>query len=225
MPAPRTLSSLLTSPLGLVLAALTGVLARLLRQRPLHPWGVTVHAALVADDGDDTLPAGRTEAVSRVSLGAGTPRGWPDVVGIALRWHDGDGRPQDLLLSSAGPGPVSRFVPMPRRRILGWFSTVMPLRTPTGPALLALRPARETSHDGAVVLDVLRASPRGPWRRVGRLELLGPTAPGREGDAREQRLRFDPTDNAPHGLGTYGWEDGLRSLPYAAARRAAPDAP
>lgn len=215
MPASRTVSRLLASPVGLVLATLVAALAMVLRQRPLHPWGVTVRAAVVADEGDDTLPAGRTEAVGRVSLGAGMPRGWPDVVGIALRWYDGDGRPQDVLLSSAGPGPVSRFVPLPRRRILGWFSTVMPLRTPSGPALLALRPAG-AAPAGGVLLDVLRASPRGPWRRVGGVELLGPVS---------QHLRFDPTSHAPHGLETYGWEDGLRSLAYAAARRAAPEAP
>lgn len=195
----------------------------LLDQRPLHPFGVTVRGMLVGTDGGATLPAGRTEGVARLSLGAGMPKGWLDVFGIAVRWHDGEGRPQDLLLSSAGPGRASRFVPLPRRRILGWFTTVMPLRTPAGPALVGLRPAGAgAGSKSTVTLDVLRAAPLGPWLPVGELHLLGPVT---SADEPADSLRFDPTANAPRGLATYGWEDGLRSLAYAAARRAAPDAP
>ncbi|PZR52158.1 hypothetical protein DNL40_13200 [Xylanimonas oleitrophica] len=223
---------------GLVLAGAVGAAAAVLRTRPLHPDGVVLDGVLVVDGphggaaedgaavaGDGAaaargaavvaaLPAGRTPVVVRLSLGAGMPRTWPDVAGIAIRWHAG-GLSQDLLLGSARPGPLGRFVPTPRRRVLGWFSTVMPLRTEAGPVLLGLHPAA-VQPPGHVALDLVQAAPRGPWQRVGALELLGPagTAPHDE-----EHLRFDPTANAPRGLGTYRWEDALRAPSYAAARR------
>jgi hypothetical protein len=225
MPASHFVADLLARTVGALLAGPIGASARLLNQRPLHPWGVMLRGALVvAEDeaGAQVLPQGRTEAMARLSLGAGLPRGWPDVVGLAMRWHAG-GEAQDLLLSSAGPGRLARFLPLPRRRLMGWFSTVMPLRTASGPALLALRYDRDaTALTGTVTLEMLVASPRGPWRRFGALELHGPdTRPGgHDGDT--PSVRFDPTLHAPRGMGTYVWEDRLRSPAYAAARRGAP---
>ena len=239
VPVTAAFSRLVTSPLGAALAAPVAVLAWLLGRRPLHPVGVTVDGVMVGAGGQEALPPGRTAVVARISLGVGLPKGWPDVFGVAWRWYDDDGRPQDLLLSSAGPGRIGRFVPLPRRTMPGWFTTVMPLRTPAGPVLLALVPADPPTQAGDVVLDILRATPRGPWARAGELRLRRPapsagrSAPsagkpmpsaGKHADDRAP-LRFDPTRNAPHGLSTYGWEDGLRSLAYAAARRAAPRAP
>lgn len=223
MPTAHPLTSLLARPVGVLLAVAVGAAARALHQRPLHPWGVVLRAAVVVPgDAAQGLPPGRTEAVARLSLGAGLPRGLPDVVGLAVRWHGTDGSPQDLLFGSAGPGPLARFVPLPRLRPAGWFTTVMPLRTPSGPVLLGLRPDRETTRAaGTIAFEILRASPRGPWRHDGVLELLGPVAPGTPGGGTGE-LRFDPTRNAPRGLGTYPWEDRLRSPAYAAARRGAP---
>src|SRR5690606_7187350 len=108
---------------------------------------------------------------------AGLPRGWPDVVGVALRWTD-DGAAQDVLFASAGRGRVTRYVLAPRRRLLGgWMSTLMPLRSPCGPHVLALRPDKEAAHAvGLPVLEVLEASPLGRWQRFGALELHGPVA-------------------------------------------------
>jgi hypothetical protein len=228
MPSPTALAhpvEVVARPAGAAIATLFGALARLLRARPIHPRGVLLDATLVvAEDeaGAAVLPQGRTDALVRVSLGAGMPRGWPDVVGLAVRWH-ADGEPQDLLLSSSRPGRVLRFAPLPRWRLSGWFSTVMPLRTAAGPALLAMRPdAAATRATGTVTFEVLQATPTGPWQRFAALELNGPLLPGTGASARDgddPQVRFDPTQNAPRGLGTYRWEDLLRSQSYAAARR------
>jgi hypothetical protein len=218
----RTLQGLLVQPVGAALAAVTGVVARALRRRPLHPRGVLLRATLVvAEDeaGAVAVPQGRTDTLVRVSLAVGLPSGLPDVVGLAVRWTD-DGAPQDVLFSSAGLGHVTRYVLAPRRRLMrGGFSTLMPLRSPHGPVVLGLRPdPGATRAHGVPTLEVLEASPLGPWRRFGAIELHGPVA-GRTRDGDDPGVRFDPTRNAPRRLGTYAWEDALRAPVYAAARR------
>ncbi|WP_139123016.1 hypothetical protein [Cellulosimicrobium cellulans] len=207
---------------GAALAAATGALARLRRSRPFHTRGVLLSATLVvAEDeaGAVAVPQGRTDALARVSLSAGMPRGLPDVVGIAVRWTE-DGAPQDVLFSSSGHGRLTRYALAPRRALLGgWFSTIMPLRSPHGPVVLALRPDPEaTRARGVVTLEILEATPLGPWQRFGALELHGPAA-GASRDGDDPGLRFDPTRDAPRRLGTYAWEDRLRAPGYAAARR------
>jgi hypothetical protein len=207
-------------PVGRALAAATGALARLRHRRPIHTRGVLLDATLVvAEDeaGAVAVPQGRTDALARLSLSAGMPRGVPDVVGVAVRWTE-DGAPQDVLFSSSGSGRLTRYVLAPRRALLGgWFSTVMPLRSPHGPVVLALRPDRATTRArGVVTLEILEATPLGPWHRFGALELHGPARDPRDGD--DPGVRFDPTLDAPRRLGTYGWEDRLRAPGYAAAR-------
>lgn len=194
-------------------------------RRPIHTRGVLLDASLVvAEDeaGAVAVPQGRTDALARVSLSVGMPRGLPDVVGVAVRWTE-DGAPQDVLFSSSGSGRLTRYVLAPRRTLLGgWFSTVMPLRSPLGPVVLALRPDPVvTRATGVVTLEILQAAPLGPWRRFGALELHGPAA-GASHDGDDPGVRFDPTLDAPRRLGTYAWEDLLRTPAYAAARRGSP---
>jgi len=208
-------------PAGAALAAVTGTVARVRRGRPMHARGVLLRATLVvAEDeaGAAVVPQGRTPATVRVSLGAGAPRGWPDVVGVAVRWTD-DGALQDVLFSSSGRGRLTRWAMLLRREPMGgWFSTLMPLRSPHGPRVLALRPDRDAARArGVPVLEVLEATPLGQWHRFGALELHGPEQAEHDGD--DLRVRFDPTRRAPRRLGTYAWEDALRDPAYAAARR------
>ena len=70
------------------------------------------------------------QVVARLSKGAGTPGAVPDVLGLALRLPAPTAdRPWDVLLSSAGSGPLGRAVPWPAR---SWsrarFSSIAPWR-------------------------------------------------------------------------------------------------
>jgi hypothetical protein len=208
---------------GQALGAVMGVLARLRRRRPLHPRGVLLAGTLAAsgDRARSVLPAARTDVLVRLSVSVGLPRGWPDIWGLAVRWTDDAGAPQDVLFASTGQGPVTRYLLAPRRTLTGgWLTTLMPLRAPWGPVLLALRPLDAASGAG-VVLEVLHASPFGPWRPFGTLELHGPREPDATRDGPDPGVRFDPTRNAPRHLGTYRWEDLLRTPAYAVAQRTA----
>jgi len=204
---------------GAVLAALVAGVGALRRApRPLHPRGVVRHGTLVLDDAG--APGARelgaplvTAAVARVSRSAGLPAPLPDVEGLAVRWHR-DGRPQDLLLSSTGLGPVSRFLLVPRRRP-GPASTLMPFLDSGGRALLvAAVPSPAAARDGGVDVLLLTGRPGGPWHRVGRL-----VCPARADDADDAGLRFDPVRHVPGALRVPLWAARLRLRAYRTARR------
>lgn len=98
---------------GAVLAAAVRAVGLLRRSpRPLHPRGVVHRGMLLIDDAG--APGGRelgapavVPALVRVSRSAGLPAPLPDVGGLAVRWWR-DGEPQDVLLSSTGPGGAWR---------------------------------------------------------------------------------------------------------------------
>jgi hypothetical protein len=90
-----------------------GALARLRRDRALHPNGATQRGrAQLAPAGADLARELDVEAIVRFSRGAGLPARFPDVNGLAIRLVDarGPGLHRDLLLSSAGPGPLRRIL-------------------------------------------------------------------------------------------------------------------
>ncbi len=214
--------STLARPAGLALAGVVGALALARRKRPMHPHGVLLEGTLVAADdrAASVLPARVVDVLVRLSLSVGLPRPLPDVVGIALRWTDG-GAPQDVLFASTGHGRLTRYVLVPRRRLAGgWLTTMMPLRAPWGPVVLALRPL-SASPGRSVTFEVLQAPPSGAWTRFGTLELHGPRAGSTPHDGDDPDVRFDPSRNAPDRLGAYRWEELLRAPAYALARRLA----
>lgn len=212
----------LARPVGAGLAAAVGGVALLRGRRPLHPRGVLLDGVLVAADdrAASVLPASRIDVLVRLSVSVGLPRGLPDVVGMAVRWID-DGAPQDVLFASTGRSRLTRYMLAPRRRVTaGWLTTLMPLRAPWGPVLLALRPS-SASPGRSATFEVLQAPPLGPWVPFGTLELHGPRTPEQSRDGDDPGVRFDPTVHAPRRLGTYPWEDVLRAPAYAVARRLA----
>lgn len=217
---PTAVAELVARPVGAALAAVVAAGALMRGRRPLHPRGVLLDGVLEAADprAASVLPARRVDVLVRLSVSAGLPRGLPDVVGVAVRWTD-DGAPQDVLFASTGHGRFTRYVLAPRRRLAaGWLTTLMPLRAPWGPVLLALR--RSAAVPGRrATFEVLQAPPLGEWVPFGTLELRGPRTPAASRDGDDPGVRFDPTVNAPRRLGSYGWEDALRAPAYAVARR------
>lgn len=219
-------------------AALLGArVAGARRQRLLHPlgrsftgevqiWGMPGDAA-----GVDLLdrPA-RYPATVRVSKGAPTPTGWPDVLGLAIRVHPPDGEPFDLLLSTTGPLPVVRHLPLPRRTFAAFYGSLLSYRTGAGGAgsrlyLAALpdptstplgatldRVAAAAVDDGARFL-LAAAGVRGAWRPFGRLTFGAPLpAPV------DAALAFDPTRHQTPGLSPAGLIQALRGLTYRSSQ-------
>lgn len=209
---------------GGAVAHAVGAAGRLTGRRPLHPRGEVLVGVLRL--GRDPLAPGALApwtgpAVVRVSRGGGLPPGWPDVHALAIRWRPDD-RPQDLLLSGTGLGPVRRFVLAPRLSLeSGAVSTLMPFRTSDGPVVIAAL-ARRTPEGG---LEVRLASARGAgaWHPWGSMS-CPPSGAGPSGAPApdDPSLRFDPVLHCPDGLETYAWTRRLRLPAYLEARRAVP---
>jgi len=171
------------------LAAGFRLVARLRARPALHPRGTVVQAVVVREGLAEPIGVrwtdepGRDDAVVRLSRATGLPRALPDVLGLAVR-IDPDGDPADLLLSTTGRAPGARHVLWPRwdpRRAV--YTSVTPYHAPAGSVLVAAIPA--PSRGGRPTFHLAVASPAGPWRRFGRLELAGTGT----GDA---DLAFDP---------------------------------
>ncbi|WP_433158264.1 hypothetical protein [Kribbella sp. CA-247076] len=149
-------------------------LARLRGSPAVHPRGVTFAARLVVDQPTPVIPDGDHVATVRLSKGAGTPGGWPDVLGLALRIDVGD-----FLFSSSGEGVWTRWLPTPAG---DWatprYGTLAPyesagrwwwlMLTPSGPPVghASVRELKEPP-DFTLYLGDETAE----WRPVGRLTI------------------------------------------------------
>ena len=212
------------------------------RHRPIHPRGfrldgvVRIHDHAVASGIAWLDQPGEGPVTARISRSAGTPDGYPDVVGLALRFHHPQAAPgpstfSDVLLSSTGWAFPGRFFLAPRLSVsTAPLSTMMPYRGDTGPVLLgartvspgrlpaSLRGFQRTLGDRPWTLKLYFASPRGLWHPFGLVTLrLDP-----EGE--EHNLRFDAVLHPLAGAGTYDWARKVREPSYALSRRAPADA-
>lgn len=213
----------------------SAALGHLRRGRLLHPAGASF-SATVTIWGTPGPPVGvgllddpgEYAGTVRLSRGTPTPGGWPDVLGLALRVHSGQGRPFDLLVSSSGAAPVLRNLPLPRRGFSGTYSTIMGYRTGRRRVWLAALADPEAVDLGRTLTAVTAAArtdaPRlvlavasavGPWRPVGQVGIGVPL------DARQDAaLAFDPVRNLPAGLRAVGPLAWLREQTYRGSRRA-----
>ncbi|MFG1890284.1 phosphodiesterase [Micromonospora sp. NPDC049051] len=228
-------ASAVTDRAAVVVERATAALTRLRRARLLHPAGRSFAGEVVVwgtpgpPTGVPTLDdPGRYPAAVRLSRGVPTPDGWPDVLGLAVRLYREAGRPFDLLVSSSGAAPLLRNLPLPRRRVAGTYSTIMPLRAGRRRLFLAALADPDSPDLGrslAEVADAARAdAPRlvlavasavGPWRPFGQVEL------GAQLSAREDAaLAFDPVGNLPPGLRALGPIAWLRARTYRGSQRA-----
>jgi hypothetical protein len=182
------------------------LLAKARHARALHPLGVQTTGELT---GAPPFPENATVTV-RLSKGAGTGPGKPDVLGIALRVPTESGD-WDLLMSSTGTGERTRFLPKFVRRWkdarlgtlapyryrdeLVWFMAVPGEGEP---------PTRFTLHASGKDAD---------WRQVGTLTLHPPNS-----DAAP--VAFDPVLNRPPELELAPrWLALLREQAYEGSRR------
>ncbi|MBG6094803.1 hypothetical protein [Nocardioides luteus] len=198
---------------GRVLQAGVGVLAHLRpADKPLHPQG-TVHLAVLRRHPGETTGAafldesGSDEVVVRLSRAVGLPEPVPDVNGLALRVPTTHGEHADLLFATTGHGRWTRFLLAPRTRLShGFFSTLLPYRTPAGPVWLGAQ------FVGDSTWQLAWARPGTDWTWFATLELTA------ESD-HDSLLSFDPTRSTPPGLEIYEWHRRLRAPAYKTARR------
>lgn len=175
--------------------------SRVRGERAIHARGRTLTGRLTVTGGLGTgarlLDApGSYDALVRFSRSAGLPEPLPDVLGLAVRILDahGPGRDQDLLLDATRPEPVLRHLPLPGRDLLGpVYGSLLPYDVAGSTLLLGARPLpgqgsaslRELPDE--VSLELLLATPTGPWRSWGVLRTDGPLpAPG------GRQTRFNP---------------------------------
>ena len=197
LPLPRAL----TSPL--VSVGTTGVrlLSRARGERVIHAKGRTLTGRLTVTGGAGTgaplLDApGAYDVHVRLSRSVGLPDPLPDVLGLAVRVLDahGPGRHQDLLLDSTRPQPVLRRFPWLGRDALGaLYCSLLPYDVAGTHLLLGARPlpgqgpAAVRDLPDEVAVELLVATPHGPWRSWGVLRTTGelPAPLGRQ-------TRFNP---------------------------------
>ncbi|MBE1461578.1 hypothetical protein H4W33_000590 [Kibdelosporangium phytohabitans] len=200
-------------------------LARIRHAPAVHPAGLVFAAELTLPDGWPGQPGTMVRTVTvRMSKGAGLPSGVPDVLGLALRIPDAaePGKVVDLLLSTAGSGRLTRWLPLPRRDWSrgAFYSSMMPFRTAEGLQWMAavlepgsIPPGRLTEALPFVV-DLRLAGSRSRWRAWGRL-VVTTRLP-------DQEIRFDPILNAHPQLvpapRVLSW---LRKQAYAGSRQGA----
>lgn len=226
-PAGHRAGRSLVGALGAGIAAVVGVVGRLRRGRPLHPVGAVLTGHLVRYGGATTGAAwidtgGQDDVLVRLSRGGGFPPPLPDVHGLSFRHGQAD-----VLLSSAIRAPVLRHVPIPTPwPWLVGYTSVMPFLTPTGPVVIAARPAGTRRVPAAMTelaaelerapwpLDLQWSRLGGRWHTFARLTVGGPARPGLV-DGPE---RFDFLA-APPGLTVPGWVRALRAPSYVVARR------
>jgi hypothetical protein len=210
-------------PLQTVAGGLFGAVSALRgRKRSLHPHGVAFTAALRVDEGAP-LPAGRHDAVVRLSRGVGLPQPLPDVLGVAIKAYLPAGE-QDLLLATSLDGPVLHHLLVPTAGFTARpFSSSLPFAS--NGALFVVGALPEAAAAAPPGNDLERAvaliGRRGLAYRLVSASLTGRWGPPwarltpdrRLPDADAERLRFNPY-NAAGGLRPAGALNLLRRGAY-----------
>ncbi|WP_165969376.1 DUF1990 family protein [Actinomadura sp. KC06] len=211
--------------------------AKRLRNRPLHPKGLVVDAALrlhgtsqrwgVPLLDDQTELAGK----ARLSRAVGLPPALPDILGLALRWTQPDnGDTAELLLATTGRGILGRRLLRPMRRWSpAFYGSLLAYRVGDRRVLLGavaretpraaadLRALAHALHEGPLLFDLVVATEYGQWERFGELRLTGPPL----SDEREP-MRFNPALHPISELHPAGLFQQVRGATYATVQRTAP---
>lgn len=172
--------------------------AKLRRAPAFHPVGTTFAGDAEVDERSGLATAATSQAVVRLSRGIGWDERLPDFHGVAIRFVDAHGpdRHQDLLLTSAGSGPLSAHLLRPTRRFdTGGCSSVLPYRRASGRVVFRCAPldvGRLVDAPRAVpfVVTLQAAAPLRGWEDVAQVHVVR-HAPDLHG------VRFDPWNTGP----------------------------
>ena len=186
--------------------------------KPLHPVGAVTGGVLERFAGPvaSGVPwldgTGEDDVVVRWSRAVGLPAPAPDIFGLAVRVQLAGARHADLLFSTTGTGPLTRFALAPAFTTQHVMTTLLPYRTASGPVVLRAMPR------GGRVVELAWARGTRRWQPFGTLHL--DNAPDLAADA---DVSFDPVLNPVPGLPPYGWVTRLREPAYRSARQARGD--
>jgi hypothetical protein len=200
--------------------------------RVFHPDGLLVEGSIERSAPDGAgLPVPSCDVIARVSKAVGTPSGFPDIIGLALRIppQADDGAAWDILLASAGSGVLTRAVGL--RPVTSWtghtLTSLMPLRyqgsnwwlrarltTPINGSGVSLGSLRNQLQSGPIDVTLDQACGAAQFDELGHLTLHGLlVAPHGEDVA------FDPVLHTAPGVQLYpGWLAGLRRSAYDRSR-------
>ena len=202
----------------MALASALGAVARATRRKPLHAVGTTWDAQLRIDIPLPDLGVGLLEergahpCTVRVSKALGTPDGWWDIGGFALRLPAAGtlARPADLLFATTGTGRATRHLLRPVRFATERpLTTLLPVVAANGSLVLLVRPTSGDIEPRRYELAV--AVNRGAWRPVGLVDLLHQRS--------AEEIRFDPVVNELEGTTWPSWVVAMREPAYRWARR------
>jgi hypothetical protein len=206
-----------------VVARVFQVVAALRAAPAFHPVGV-LYEGRVEVHGPGPLPDGEVECLVRLSKGIGTPRGFPDLLGIAVRLRH---EPPVDVLCSTSPGSAGwrRFVLRPARRWAGaTLTSLMPWQSAAGERLQAIVEVpdlRLDSPEPDVLVD--RMPVRLVLRVVGRHGESQAATIVVERRSEEGRPAFDPVLHPPAGWRLVpGFVARLRARSYAGSREGQP---
>lgn len=202
--------------------------ANLRHARVFHPNGLNLAGRLHAEpEFEHLFGAGERAVIARLSKGAGTPGGLPDVLGFAFRVLDRHDEPWDFALATTGRGPLGRFLITPARSwVRAGYGSLMPYRVgKTMPVWFFAEPdtGQPTSASLAAMTEHLSEHPisfelqargmTGPAARVATLTL-------RLAEPAEHRTDFfDPMLNHPDGVELLPRIVGrVREFAYAGSR-------
>jgi hypothetical protein len=189
-----------------VLTTVFRVLAKARHARALHPRGVQMTGEL---SGTPPFPA-QAGVTVRLSKGAGTGEGKPDVLGVALRVPTETGD-WDLLLSSTGTGQRTRLLPKFVRR---WrdarLGTLAPYRY-SGELLWFM--AVPDENEPPTRFTIHASGRDAEWRQVAQVTL-------HPHDSTDTPVAFDPVLNRPPEMELAPrWLALLREQAYEGSRR------
>jgi hypothetical protein len=175
----------------------------------MHPRGRSFTGTLERPHVSGTATGtSRHRVTVRLSKATATPRGWPDVFGLAIRLSDrrsGRRRPIDLLLTSSNPRPLLRHLFLPSRNAAAFYTSLAAYRTRRNRRVFL--GARVDPGGRTATLAV--ATRFGRWQPIALLRL------GRRlTDRTDRRLAFNPVRNASPDLRPTGWIHRLRDPVY-----------
>lgn len=221
-----TISELLGIPFGIA--------SRVRRASIFHPSGVLYdgHLTRLAPEGIG-LPVASSDVRVRLSKAIGSPAGWADIGGLALRLPDSaDGDSAwDILLAGAAPTTVGRVMLWPNT---SWnavqFSSLMPLKYDD--RLWWLRARITTPLATGMKLAELRTRIAGPGLEIvleqatgtGAFQPLAVVRSTSVSPDNGEHLAFDPVLNTPESVRPQPeWLRSLRVSAYRHSRSARPD--